>query len=130
MEALDTRLGVSELDRLLQAADPCALLVPPRLLRRVIKRDRRVIGPALLVPHRKGYAIGREVLLKLAGRDELGIPPNCELPEEFLLIAKPEPKALAAVSRDAALVKYWRLSFHAAVHRAVGSLRLSAADAR
>src|SRR3954469_3386336 len=115
----EPRLDAAELRRILQAADPAALLVPPRLLRRVIKHDRRLTGLGLQVPHRKSYVIGRDALLALADRDELGLEPDRELPSTVLLLARPEPEDLAAWPRGPLLVKYWRLLFHAAVHRAV-----------
>src|SRR6476646_7010556 len=115
----ESRLDAAEVRRLLRAADPAALLVPPRLLRRVIKHDRKLTGLGLQVPHRKSYVIGRDALLALAGRDELGLDPGRELPPTVLLLARPEPEELAARPRGQLLVKYWRLLFHAAVHRAV-----------
>src|SRR5205085_2830973 len=81
---------------LLAAADPAALLVPPRLLRRVIKHDRKITGLGLQVPHRKSYVIGRDALLALADRDELGLEPDRDLPPTVLLLARPEPEELAA----------------------------------
>ena len=66
-------LTVDELQRLLRAADPAALLVSPRILRRVIKKDRGLSGPGLQVPHRKSYVIARERLLSIADRAELGL---------------------------------------------------------
>src|SRR5688500_5823524 len=95
----EPRLDPDELSRLLRAADPAALLVPSRLLRRVIKRDRGLIGLGLHVPHRKSYVIARDPLLALATRDELGVGPDDELPSDMLLIARPEPGALAAMPR-------------------------------
>ncbi len=115
-------LDLAELGRLLRAADPAALLVPPRLLRRVIKRDRKLTGWGLQVPHRKSYVVGRDALLALADRDELGVEPDRELPPQLILIAAPEPEQLAAMPRGPALVKYWRLLFHGRVHQAIEEL--------
>ena len=53
-------LGTAELQRLLSGADPSALLVPPRLLRRVIKQERGIPGMGLQVPHRKTYVVRRD----------------------------------------------------------------------
>ena len=39
IETATTTLTVAELDRRLRAADPAAILVPSRLLRRIIKHD-------------------------------------------------------------------------------------------
>ena len=59
-------LTVAELESALREADASVLLVPPRILRRVIKQDRQVPGPGLRVPHRKTYVVGRQPLLKIA----------------------------------------------------------------
>src|SRR4051794_40123896 len=123
-------LDAAELGHRLAVADPAALLVPPRLLRRVIKHDRRLTGLGLQVPHRKSYVIGRDALLALADRDELGVEPDRELPPTVLLLARPEPEDLAAWPRGPLLVKYWRLLFHAAVHRAVAARGLTPAAVR
>jgi hypothetical protein len=123
-------LDPAELGRLLRAADPAALLVPPRLLSRVIKHDRNLTGLGLQVPHRKSYVIGREALLALATRAELGLGPDRELPPTVVLIARPEPEQLAAMPRGPDLVKYWRLLFHARVHVAVAERRFSDAAVR
>src|SRR5207245_5516551 len=99
-------LDVAELGRLLQAADPAALLVPSRLLRRVIKHDRKMTILGLRVPHRKSYVIGRDALLGLAAPDELRIEPDRELPDPVLLLERPEPEDLADLPRGAVLVEY------------------------
>src|SRR5437899_9821374 len=96
-------LNCTELARLLAAADPAALLVPPRLLRRVIKHHRRLPGIGLQVPHRKSYVLGRDALFALVEKDELGLEPGRELPPTVLLIARPDADKLAAMPRGAAL---------------------------
>src|SRR5688500_8051121 len=83
-------IGSGELQRLLTAAEPAALLVPLRLLRRVIKQDRGIAGIGLQVPHRKTYVVGCDVLLAGADREELGIPAGRELPATVILLACPE----------------------------------------
>src|SRR5438067_1515316 len=123
-------LDASELGRLLRAADPAALLVPSRLLRRVIKRDRKLAIVGLRVPHRKSYVIGRDALVALVDRDELPIEADRELPETVLLLERPEREDLAATPRGEVLVVYWRLLFHARVHAAVARRGLSDAAVR
>src|SRR4051812_10458176 len=88
----EPRLRLDELSRLVQAAEPAALLVPPRLLRRIIKSDRRLTHLGLQVPHRKTYVIGREALLVLASPEELGVSPARLVPETLLLLCRPEPE--------------------------------------
>jgi hypothetical protein len=127
-------LTCTELAQLLAAADPAALLVPPRLLRRVIKHHRKLPGLGLQVPHRKSYVLGRDALLALVEKSELGLEPGRELPATVLLLARPEPEKLAAMPRGAALLKYWRLLFHARIDQHFEELiaggKLTPADVR
>src|SRR6516162_9826791 len=109
----EPRLNLLELSRLLEAADPAAVLVAPRLLRRIIKYDRKLTYLGLQVPHRKSYVIGREGLLGLATLEELGIATERVLPSALLLLSRPEPEDVAAAPRGQTLLKYWRLLFHA-----------------
>jgi len=127
-------IDLALLEQVLLAADPAVCLVPSRILRRVIKADRRLVGLGLRVPHVKSYVISRDALLKLATRGELGVPPGRDLPETVVLLVRPEPDKIAALSRDEALVLYWRLLFHARIHTALeapsAEARLSAAGVR
>src|SRR4051794_28520661 len=109
-------ITVAELEQILNRAEPAALLVPPRILRRVIKQDRGLGGLGLQVPHRKSYVIGRDALLRITAAGELGLTPGRELPQTLLLFRRPEPQRLAALPRPEALRKFWRLLFHARVH--------------
>jgi hypothetical protein len=108
-------LTSDELASAVTAADPGAFLVPARILRRVIKQHRH-IDDLLRVPHRKSYVIGREALLQIVERSELGLDGGATLPEVVILLPRPEAEQLAAMTRPRALVKYWRLLFHARVH--------------
>ena len=66
-------LPLTELEQSLRAVEPALRLVPPRILRRIIKRDRHLPGIGLRVPHRKSYVISRDRLLVLAEPEELGL---------------------------------------------------------
>jgi hypothetical protein len=118
----DTRttfLTSAELSEILRQTDPSALLVPPRILRRVIKQDRKLAGLGLQVPHRKSYVIGRDALLRIASRDELDVAADRVLPDILLLFPRPDAEKLERRGREQTLLKYWRLLFHARVHRAL-----------
>jgi hypothetical protein len=114
--ATGTPLTVSELERLLRAKNPGALLLPPRLLRRVIKEDCHIGGIGLQVPHHRSYTLGRERLLQLVERDELNVGADHRLPSTVLLIGRPDQDDLDRQPRGEALHRFWRLLFHARVH--------------
>src|SRR5262245_24338281 len=104
-----------ELEQLLRAADPGDLLVAPSILRRIIKRHRNLAGIGLQVPHRKSHVIDRESLLQIVDWDEIGLPPDTNLPPCLLLIARPDCDRLRTLPREQILIKYWRLLFHCRV---------------
>jgi hypothetical protein len=107
-------------------ADPSALLVAPRLLRRVIRADRQVA--TLRVPHRHLHLIDRDRLLAIASADELGLPPGRQLPPQVLLL--PQPDDLGRTPDDQILRRYARLLFHGEAHRAFDRLTLDDAAVR
>ncbi len=105
------------LDKLVQSFEPAALFIEPRILRRIIRLDRRIQGFYLLVPHRESYTIDRERLLTLVERSELGIGEDAELPARLILLPRSDVEDLS----DASDVKwqinrYERRMFHASVH--------------
>src|SRR5581483_9571899 len=104
----------ADLQKLLTDVDPGAILVPPRVLRRVIKQDCQLGGVGLQVPHRKTYTIARDALLAIADRTDLGVSETRDLPERVILLACPE-NWLATHGREHALVRFWRLLFHARI---------------
>jgi hypothetical protein len=114
--ATTTPLTVAGLAQALQAVNAGALLVRPRLLRRIIKEDRQLPGLGLQVPHGKTYLIGRDRLLALADRARLGIDVDRKLPSSVILLARPDQDDLDRRPRGDVLLKFWRLLFHARVH--------------
>ncbi|MGL4553131.1 MAG: hypothetical protein ACRC33_18350, partial [Gemmataceae bacterium] len=117
-------MNVVQLQERIAQADPAAVLVPPRVLRRVIRADRQVA--TLRVPHRHLHLITRDRLLPLASADELGLPPGRELPPQVLLL--PVPADLATAADDQLLLRYSRLLFHGEAHRAFDRLALTDGD--
>jgi hypothetical protein len=107
---------LAELESLLTQTDPGALLVPPRILRRVIKKDRGLGGLGLQVPHRKSYVIDRESLFQIADRSELGLAIQRSLPDHLILLPRPETPLVPSQSPDEVLLKFWRFLFHARAH--------------
>jgi hypothetical protein len=119
----------TELEQAVAAVDPAALLVPARIVRRVLRQDRGLSDTGMRVPHRKTYFIRREAFAAIVEPGELGLASFNDLPEQLILLGRPEPEQLAAASRPRVLLKYWRLLFHARVHveldRAIAEDRLN-----
>jgi hypothetical protein len=112
-------LSLAELARAVSAADPMVILAAPRIVRRVIRRQCDLPGLGLKVPHRKCFVIRREPLLEICQRDELGLGADADLPPQVILIARPDADRLAAMTPGDALLRCWRLVFHARVHWAL-----------
>jgi hypothetical protein len=114
---------LAELAETLRRVEPAVLLVPPRILRRVIKKDRAIEGPGLQVPHRKSYVVDRDALLRIVAREELGLAPDAEPSRMLILLPQPDEARLADRGRAAILLASWRLLFHARVHIALSERR-------
>ncbi len=122
VEAVRSELGLPELEQAVHAADPTAILIPPRILRRVIKQHASIPGFGLRVPHRKTYSISREELLAIVDPLDLDLAPDISLADRVILLARPTPQRIATMSADELLLKYWRMLFHARVHLAFDQL--------
>lgn len=112
-------LTLPELERAVRSTNPTALLLLPRILRRVIKQDRQLTGWGLKVPHRKSYLISREQFFQIVDPAEVALSGEAGLAEKLILIAQPDPEKLATISAGEALVHCWRLLFHARIHEAM-----------
>jgi hypothetical protein len=112
-----SRFTLDTLRQAICAAEPAALLVEPRILRRVIRLDRRLPGLGISVPHHTSYAVERDRLLAFVDRAELELPAGAELPKVVILLAKPvdEDDLLVTQGGDPRL-RYWRMLFHACAH--------------
>ncbi|MBM4001165.1 MAG: hypothetical protein FJ297_16795 [Planctomycetes bacterium] len=123
-----SRIDLDSLRRAIQSVEPAALLIEPRILRRVIKQDRRLAGLGLQVPHRKTYTIQRDRLLVIADRGELALAPGDDLPRKVILLAHPtDGDYLEDAPAPDVLHAYWRLLFHARIHLA-GEQRIAAGE--
>lgn len=110
------RLALADLRQAVQTADPAAILVPPRILRRVVRECHDLPGLRLRISHRKCYVIARERLLEIADRDDMELSPDDELPDRVTLVPLPDQARLDDAPAGTILVFYWRLLFHAAIH--------------
>src|SRR5262245_48195504 len=109
----------ADLQRALAAADPRAVLVPPRALERVVQEAVGHRGPAWTVPHADCHVTDRRALFRHADQADLDLEPDRLLPDTVLLLARPPAEELGDLERPRALLRYWRLLFHASVHLAL-----------
>jgi hypothetical protein len=110
---------LDELKRAIDGADPSAVLVPPRILRRILQAQFNVPYMLVHVPHQRCYAFDRQVVFQSVEQDELELEPDRLLPPTVILLARPTPEELQAGPREALLSRYWRMLFHAHVHLAL-----------
>lgn len=101
----------------LQQVDPSAFMVWPRILRRLLLQDQEVSGLSWHVPHRKSFLISRDHLLRFVAPDELGVVQSLAIPEQVILIARPDRDDLPELTSAALQTYLWRMLFHARVHR-------------
>jgi hypothetical protein len=102
-----------------RAADPEAYLVPSRILRRVIRRDRGLTFFGFHAARRDSYAISGKALRGIVAGDELGLGSGHPWPTTAILLARPDPQDLDAAERGPVLLDFWRRLYHARVHAAV-----------
>ncbi len=115
-------MKLAELQLALRAADRSAVLVAPRVLGRVIQRVGKLNNLFGAVPHHQCFVVERPILYRHVEPDDLDLEPDRLLPPTVILLARPTPNLLATAERDTLLLTYWRLLFHAGVHRAFDRL--------
>ena len=105
-----------DLQRAVAFAEPSALLVPARILRRVIKRDRGLkwFGGGAAA-RQTCYAIAGQSLGAIVDSSELGRPAGSPWPETAFLVACPEPDELSAMTPGTVLTITWRRLFRARI---------------
>jgi hypothetical protein len=109
-------LTVAIVRALLQEAEPAALLIEARILRRVVRLDRRLPGFGLAALNRKSYCLERDRLLSFVDRDEVELPEGVELPRLVILLARSEDEAFLEVETPQSMLRrYERLLFRESV---------------
>jgi hypothetical protein len=111
-------MRLAELQQVLRAADPAAVLVPRRVLERLIQEQNQLSNLFGQVPHRKSYVIDRPTLYRFIDPDDLELEPDRLLPSTVILLSRPSsPNTLNTLDRETILLTYWRRLFHASIHR-------------
>jgi hypothetical protein len=113
----DARISLPELEEALASVEPAARLVLPRLLRRVVRLHTSLPSLGFRVPHSTTYVIPQTELLEYADRSEIGFGPSAMLPDEVILLERPNSETLEERPRGEILLRYWELLFHARIHQ-------------
>src|SRR5262249_10936012 len=123
-----------ELQQILRAADPAAVLVSQRVLERVIQEVCKLPSLLWTVPHRQSIVVDRQVLFRHVEQDELELESDVLPPPTVILLSRPPSEELSASDASALLLKYWQRLFHAKLHMSLGQRladgRLTLADIR
>ena len=85
-------MELDELKRAIVATDPAAVLVAPRILRRVLQAQFNVPYMLVHVPHERCYVFDRQVVFQAVEQDELELEPDRLLPPIVILLARPSPE--------------------------------------
>jgi len=112
---MSDRITWDELQAALAAAEPAAVLLAPRFLRRIIRRDRELPGLGLHVPHRKCYVIERDRARAMVRADEAAELHRADLPSTVELLAGPMGRRWRDLSKPDVLASYSRRLFHARI---------------
>jgi len=107
---------IAEVAEAVRRVEPRAFLVPPRILRRVIKTDRALTGLGFRVPHRKSYTLSGTRVKYFVDKDDLGLSVADDFPTHVFLLSEPKESEIAGMSQDDLRRWAWRLLFHARIH--------------
>ena len=116
VEVAARRHWLNEIAQSVRKTEARAFLVPPRIVRRVIKRDCDFPDFGLRAPHRKSYVLTGSRLRHYVEKDELGLSVTDDFPTHVFLLAEPKEAELGDMSRDDLVEWTERLLFHARIH--------------
>lgn len=110
-------MNLKQLREVVRSIESRALLVSPRVLRRMLVRlldlDRTVLS---VVPHALGCSCPRETLCQYVDEDELELEPDQLLPAQVILLPRPTVDELRGQAPEQLLLQYWRRLFHVSIH--------------
>ncbi|MFO0661137.1 MAG: hypothetical protein U0165_15085 [Polyangiaceae bacterium] len=106
-------MNLTDIERAVASTVAAPLVVPPRILRRVLKRHCRV-GAVGEMPHVSSLVLPSAALMKYVDEREIGRSTSM-LPERVILIPKPEEPRAGDTLEDV-VVAMWRELFHASIH--------------
>src|SRR4051812_11002363 len=112
-------MRLAELQEILQAADPAAVLVSPRVLEHVLQEVCKLPTVLWVVPHADSAVGDRQILFRHVDQDELALDSDQLLPPQVILLARPPAEDISAREPEPLLLEYWQRLFHAKVHQAL-----------
>ena len=112
-------MKLEELRERLKEKDAAAVLVPPAALSQLVQNVTGVSWAVWSIPHSHCLTIDRATLLQYVQPEEIARPVEDTLPETVLVLERPSADQLSASRNEALLLRYWRLLFHASVHREI-----------
>ena len=121
-------MKLEELSRLLRETDPAAVLVNRPVLDRVILNVTGIAWVVWQIPHGHCFVVELSTLYKHVEPEELGLPHGFNLPDIVLLLERPSAEQLNGPVADL-LGRYWRLLFHASIHRELDTRLAGITDA-
>ena len=80
----------ADLQKVLRAVDPAAVLVSTRILERVIRDDCHLPNMYWNVPHGKSYVCDRQLLFRHAEQADLELESDQLLPDTVILLCRPD----------------------------------------
>src|SRR5688500_14859129 len=105
-----------ELQEIMQAVEPAAVLVAPNVLDRIIRHTLKLPAWMWKVPHDQAFIVERQFLFRYVEQEDLLLKHDQLLPATVLLFPVPEA-ASDSGERAALLLDYWRRLFHASIDR-------------
>ncbi len=100
----------------LTALDPGAFLVPERIVRRVIRHERKIRGIGLLVPHGRCHVASAETVQEVVRPFELHLADGTPYPDPCILVGEPESEGTEYLTDGRYRREVARRLFHARVH--------------
>src|ERR1043166_867273 len=105
-----------ELQQILRAVDPAAVLVAPHILDRIVQQSFDLPRVTWTIPHRKSFIADRQVLFQHVDQAELPVAPDQLIPPTVMLLAYPSLDDMND-RQEPLLLKYWRRLFHTSIHK-------------
>ncbi len=113
MSTVPAKITKEELTSILLAQDPAVVLLPVRIIRRVVWQSQSLNISGFQLLRCQSFMIDRETFLQYVHADELNGKKTEDLPNKLILLAEPEEEK--ELDRLDTLQTYWQRLFHCRV---------------